>query len=232
VVGSVAICNPSEMLGADLHSVFVLVEDEAVRTQFLAGFRYLHFDEALNINDHVTELADSTAGIPLTDFQVADHFRTHNDFFGGQVGLRIRLLSGPWSLDLQGKTAVGATHQAINIDGATLSSVAGGTTGLGVGGLLTSPTNIGLYTRDVFTVVPEATVNLGYRFSQHFRGFVGYNFLYWSSVVRPGPQVDTTVNPTYLPGGGVATGPARPIFLGAGSDLWVQGMNLGLEFTY
>jgi hypothetical protein len=214
--GQLAIGTSSEMLGADVNGVFGLIEEEAVQAWLLVGGRYLHFNEDLDIGELVTQSADAASGLPQATFLLQDSFRTHNNFFGGQLGLRALLRSGAWSVELQGKTALGSTHQSIFIDGWTVATV-GGSTSVGAGGLLTSPANIGEYSRDRFTVVPEGTVNLGYQLTSHFRGFVGYNILYWSSVVRPGPQV---------------VGLAGPTLAGVGSDLWVQGLNLGLEVTY
>ena len=79
------------------------------------------------------------------------------------------------------------------------------------GGLLALPSNIGRYDRDVFSWVPELGVTIGYQCTDHWKLFVGYNVLYWSSVVRPGEQIDRTVNANQLPPP-VGGGPNRPLF--------------------
>ena len=57
----------------------------------------------------------------------------------------------------------------------------------------------GRFVRSVFAVLPEAAVKVGYRFRDRSRFYVGYNFLYLSDAVRPGDQVDTTVDPSQVP---------------------------------
>jgi hypothetical protein len=61
---------------------------------------------------------------------------------------------------------------------------------------------------------------------------VGYNFLYWSNVIRPGNQVDRVINPNLLPPANGLGGPNRPTFEFHGSDFWAQGVSFGLEFRY
>jgi hypothetical protein len=67
--------------------------------------------------------------------------------------------------------------------------------------------------------------------TQHIRAYVGYTFLCWTDVVRPGNQIDLALNPSQIPTG-TLTGPARPTFTRHESDVWVQGVNLGLEFRF
>ena len=55
-------------------------------------------------------------------------------------------------------------------------------------------TNSGSFTRNEFSVVPEIGINLGYNVTQNLRLFAGYNFLYWTNVLRVADQVDTTLN--------------------------------------
>jgi hypothetical protein len=64
---------------------------------------------------------------------------------------------------------------------------------------------------------------------------VGYTFLYWSQVVRPGNQIDTTVNTTQVPTHpefGPLTGPAQPMVPFRTTDFWAQGISLGVEVTF
>lgn len=233
VAGRVTVNNPSEMYGGEFNTVYALSNVATVRSHFLLGGRFLHLREDLNVREDLVQLADAAAGIPQTTFLVQDRFRTNNDFVGGQFGLRSLMFAGRWSLELQGKLALGITRQTVRINGATYSAADGGEVTVGTGGLLALPTNIGVYHRDQFTVVPEGTVNLGCHLSRQLRVFCGYNFLYWSSVFRPGPQIDLGINPNFLPPQTFPiAGPIRPAFLGAASDLWVQGLNLGMEFTY
>jgi hypothetical protein len=233
VNGRIAISDPSDLRGADLNAALVLGNDDLAQVHMLCGVRYLYLQERLDIREDLFEPANAAAGIRETMFGVEDRFRTRNEFLGGQLGLRSTARLGDFTLEWQGKVALGSTHQSVLIEGATTTTVAGGTPVSSTGGLLALPTNIGLYTRDRFTIVPELALNLGYQLTPCLRGFIGYNFLWWSTVVRPGPQIDASVNPNVLPpAAATQAGPARPAFRGVGSDLWVQGLTLGVEFTY
>jgi hypothetical protein len=95
--------------------------------------------------------------------------------------------------------------------------------------------NSGRQTRDEFTVVPEVCVNVGYQISSSLRVFAGYSFLYLGDVLRPGDQVNTTVNPGLVPASpwyGTSSVPAQPSALLSRSDFWAQGINFGLAFRY
>lgn len=128
------------------------------------------------------------------------------------------------------------TNQTIDIAGNQLITAPNGQQRSFNGGLLAVPSNIGRHTRDQFSVVPEVGVKLGYQFTDHLRVFVGYNFLYWTNVVRPGDQIDPVLNVAQIPnftiGNQAASQTVRPIVPFRNSDFWAQGINAGLEFHY
>jgi hypothetical protein len=99
------------------------------------------------------------------------------------------------------------------------------------GGLLAAGPNLGTFTRDQFSVVPEVTVNLGFRVTPNLKAYVGYNFLYWSNVIRPGDQIDGVVDLSFVPNGPVVqpSGLNRPRPPFKQSDLWITGIQFGLE---
>jgi hypothetical protein len=95
------------------------------------------------------------------------------------------------------------------------------------------PTNSGRVTREAFAVVPEVIARFGWSLGEHTRFFVGYNFLELSDAVRPGDQIDRTINtsavpfqPRFTPPAG---GPERPLLALRSSDVWLQGLILGFE---
>src|SRR6202040_2758039 len=98
-----------------------------------------------------------------------------------------------------GKVALGATHEVVDIHGATVLTSPAGATVVTPAGFLASESNSGHFTRDVFAVVPELGINVGCQITRHLRASVGYTFLYWSSVVRPGGQVDVGLSGTRIP---------------------------------
>jgi hypothetical protein len=189
----------------------------------IIGFRALGLNEDLIVSENLIVVRGANAG---NTFQVTDLFSTRNNFYGGQLGLVSEWRRGRWSLDLKTKVALGSTHQVAEINGSTVINGTPFT-----GGLLALPSNIGRFSRDFFTWAPEVGLNLGYQFTPHLRGYVGYNFLYWSDVLRPGNQIDRVVNVNQLPPA-IPGGPARPAFTFNGSDFWAQGVNFGLEFRY
>jgi len=105
------------------------------------------------------------------------------------------------------------------------------------GFVYSQPTNIGSFHHDVFSFVPQVQFKLGYDLLSNVRATVGYDFLYWTNVVRPGQQIDRTVNISQTPPdafGGVnqLIGAPRPMPLSNRSDFWAQGISAGLEFRW
>jgi hypothetical protein len=208
------------------------------------GFKMLGLDESLSITESLLAVGNTIGVLPSgattvlvpngSTIVVNDRFATSNRFYGGQAGFKGEWRFGAWSIDGNAGIAIGSTQQTVTISGATVTSVPGmGTTG-GLGGLLAlNGTNIGHYSRDRFGVVPELGLNLGYQFTPVIRGFVGYNFIYWSDVVRPGQQIDLNVNRTFQPGSAIPrTGAPVPGFPFTSTDFWAQGLTVGLEFRF
>ena len=93
------------------------------------------------------------------------------------------------------------------------------------------PSNIGRQTRDAFSVVPQVQVKAGLNVTSFCRAFVGYDFLYWSSVVRAGDQLDRNVNDSQAIGGTlVGEALPRPQFRQTG--FFAHGLTFGLGFQY
>jgi hypothetical protein len=216
--------------GAETNLRCLIHADPVLQVQVLGGFRYVELTETLTT---ATDSISLPAGNPW-ELVSAERFATRNYFYGGQLGTETTWRLGRLTLDLLGKVALGGTHQVAVIDGNSVLQAGGQNTPLPFG-RLAAPSNIGHYSRDIFTVVPEAGVTLGYQVTRHMRATVGYTFLFLSDAVRPGDLIDPAVNPTQFKaalGLGQQTGPARPAFPGNASDYWAQGLNLGLEFHY
>jgi hypothetical protein len=223
-----------------------------LRLDLLAGFRHADLLEGLDVAQGSVVLPGGS-----TDFEgkpvpvgrilvISDGFGARSQFFGGQVGGRAEFVRGCFFLDVLAKVALGDSHEIVQVSGNTLLAhsavppncslpVAVGCPLFAPGGFLATSTNIGRVHRDTFTVLPEFGVNVGYQVCPLLRVFAGYTFLYWSSVVRPQDQVDTTVNLTRVPTSatfGAPAGPARPALPFRETDFWAQGVNFGLEFRF
>lgn len=201
------------------------------RLDVLAGYRYLNLREGLGIEE---ELTFFLAGAPAVQFIEREAFRTRTQFHGGQVGVDGEWrMHNRWWLGWNAKVAMGCAHHVVTIEGSTTRIITGGPTETQPGALLASPTNIGRYEISRFAVVPEVGVKLGYDLTDNLRVFVGYNFLYLSSAVRPGDQIDVNVNQSFRPfTGAPGTGPRLPAPLVRTTDYWAQGMTFGLLYRY
>jgi Putative beta barrel porin-7 (BBP7) len=240
--GGFAATTSNTLWGADINLKNNLWAGCRSRLDLLGGFRYLHFDEELRIGESFNALPTVTdprfAGARGL---VLDNFKVNNDFYGGQLGLNGELRRGPWSLNVWSKVALGRTHETVEITGGQLITQGGRTQMFS--GLLTQPTNTGRFSRDKFAVVPEVGLNVGWQATPHVKCFVGYNFLYWSDVLRAGDQVDRVINTPALPGSNpvrpatfpiqqLAAAPFRPTVLFRDTDFWAQGINFGLQLSW
>jgi hypothetical protein len=191
------------------------------RTDTLFGYRYLQLDESVSIAENLVGTG------PGQSFRINDRFRTFNQFNGFDMGMAYNRQRGCWSADLLVRLAIGNTRQRVDINGNTSINGAAAQQG----GLLAQTTNIGSYSRDQFTVLPEFGAGVGYQLTHNLRLKAGYTLIFWSNVVRPGDQIDMDVNPNLFPPA-VSGGTSRPQFQFVDSDYWVQGVNLGAEYTW
>jgi len=231
--GSIFVTTTTRAQGAEANFVANLYDGKSLRLNGLAGYRFLQVQEGLTLEQMRTRF-----GTPGEFGPIYDQFDAHNRFHGGQFGLHADI-SGQWVFcELTGKVALGQTFEVVKIDGATTTytPVIGG---LSVqhapGGVFALPTNIGRSTQTAFAVVPEGIFKVGLKLGDTGRFFVGYNFIYLSDAVRPGDQVDRTLNPTQIPALNVARGLVgvdRPRSQFNRSDFWAQGLILGLETRY
>ena len=235
--GSIHASTYSRLQGADLNALCGLCSGCDYWVQMLAGFRYLNLEEGIAISETTTVNSALPSGAPLfggSTISITDRFDTRNNFYGGQVGLRGEVRRGRMFLEVQSKLAFGVTHQVVDIRGSTAITSASGATSEVPVGFLSSGSNSGHYTRDRFSVVPEVGANAGILLTDNLRAFVGYNFLYWSSVVRPGDQIDTRLNGSQIPTDTRydANATYRPSATIRDSGFWVQGISFGVELRY
>lgn len=237
--GAVSAVMETTVWGAEVNYRRFLCGDPCRRIDFLAGYRYLGVNEKLTITETFARVpgSDMTIGTPAQFGVITDQFRTQNSFHGGQIGLAGEWRCGRWFLDSRASVAFGCVNQSVDISGSQVLMFPNGQTAVVPGGLLAVPgANIGNFEQNKFAVVPEVGVNLGYHLTQNFRVFIGYNFLYLSSVLRPGeaidPRIDAARVPNLLPPGTAPIAVVRPLPQLSTSGFFVQGINFGLTYRW
>ena len=211
----------------------IFLNDSWFRLISIVGYRYLRFDERLLVFQDVTSLGKG--GIAAgTTIQTTDNFTVHNNLNAFDLGLRTEFLGERWSLDLLFKMAVGRLEREVTIAGQTLTTAPGDTKPTGnPGGFLALESNSGRNSFGEWIVVPELGVNLGYNLTSRLRLHLGYDVLFWSNVARASDQVSLLINPNLFPPPKTSNlVPFTPQFSLVRSDMWVQAINLGLEFRY
>jgi Putative beta barrel porin-7 (BBP7) len=223
--GNILVSSDLELWGAEINGALCLVRTANLEFTALAGFRYVDLGESLDVTSF-------TSYLPTKNFLLLnDQFSTRNQFYGGQLGASVLWNADRLCLDATGKIALGGTNQVVDIQGNSFASKTGSTI---LGGFYAQPSNIGRYTANQFGVIPSVELKLSYRFFRNWRAYIGYDFMYWNQVVRPGNQIDRNVNLTQSPflGSGMLSGSASPSPLFSRSDFWAQGMTFGLEFRF
>jgi Putative beta barrel porin-7 (BBP7) len=237
--GFVSVRTRSQMYGFELNAKRNLWDNCNSRLDLIGGYRYVQLRENLDVNEQVRSLPGAAQfNIPVgIEAAVSDGFRTANHFHGGQIGVAYERTWGRWVFDGKAKVALGVVHQSADVVGTT-TILAGNRTPNQPGGLLALNSNSGHIDRNVFGVVPEVSLNLGYNVTDHLRIFVGYNFLYMNNVIRPGGLIDSTLDersiPDFLssPSAAPVASQTRPLTKLSGEDVWIQGVNFGLLFRW
>lgn len=233
LLGAIMVGSTTRLWGAEANGVFNLYNGGRLSVDGLFGFRYADLRESLNLNGTSIDIT----GIGVNQ-QWVDQFGTANHFYGGQLGTRLDWESRWVSLELDCKVAMGADAQKVNIQGASVWGGPGFPLPPGVypGGLLTEPSNIGEHSGTDFGVIPELEVKFGWNFTRWAKLTIGYDFFYWTGMVRPGNQIDRNVNFTQIPGAQQFFGPPIPPFVPLPqfnrSDFFANGLNVGLTFGY
>ncbi|HZU39341.1 MAG TPA: BBP7 family outer membrane beta-barrel protein [Gemmataceae bacterium] len=228
ISGQVSVRSESQLWGAEGNGLYRLGDPGPLTLGLLLGFRYLDLRESLDMAAQSTDFEFNI------QYAYNEGFHTRNQFYGGQTGLRVGYHQGAVSLDVTGKVALGNTHEVLTISGVNTVSGAGAGPAAGTfpgGGVFVQPSNLGVQSHDAFAVVPQIQAKLGWNATNWLRTTIGYDFLYWSDVIRPGDQIDRVVNPTQA-FGGTLVGPARPMPLFNHTGFIAHGVSFGLELTF
>jgi hypothetical protein len=239
--GAITVNNFTDLWGIEVNYRRLLCSDCNYSVSGLVGFRYLDLHEGLDITENVLS-QQAVPGFPIfnpgNQIVVADSFHTRNKFYGGQLGLDGEYYRGRWFVGGRVQVGLGATHETIDIAGSqTVITPAGQRTTFN-GGLLALPSNSGNFSQNKFAVVPQVGVKLGYNITDNVRVFAGYDFLYWSNVVRPGDQIDTNLNVSQIPNFGnnplfvPPSNIVRPVVPFRTTSFYAHGVSAGIEVRY
>jgi len=245
--GHVDITGYSWLWGAELNYRRKICRDCTGHFDFLVGFRYLSLNEQLQIAKHFGDPNQPIGGTNNVVGTLTDQFTTNNNFYGGQLGFSWQRRWERWEADATAKVALGYTSQTItvfgqqNVTASNPALVPPVPPGVYNGGLLALPTNIGTWNASTFSVVPEVDLNIGYYLTPRLKLFVGYTSLIWTGVFRPGNQIDRNIDATRIPnfngtqaGGApfVPTNAPNPVVPFTRTNLWVQGVNFGIQYKW
>jgi hypothetical protein len=236
--GGIGIFGDSRTWGGEANLLLNVICAAQSRWELVGGFRYLGQKDQLRSDQSSTVLAPGTVGFagqpaPVPDIvSLRDYLETTNNFYGGQLGIQGRMVTGPFTLDLGAKVGLGCTEEHLEALGRTLLTNPGGVTLYQAGGLFV-PATVSSMDRARVAFVSEVNLRLGYRITERWTASVGYTFLYWNDVIRPAGQINPAVDPRQLPTSLYFNPAASPAaFALHSTDFWAQGLTVGLEFRY
>jgi hypothetical protein len=244
--GSMTVSTSSQLWGTEANVAANILRRPYLSMDALLGVRYLQLeeDERIFSSSTIIEPFGPASGLPFNgqtltglgdSLLTGERFGTQNRFYGGQAGVRADLTWGRLDLMTTVKVAVGAMQEGITVAGTTTGITAGGSSTV-AGAILAVASNSGHFSSTDFAVVPELRLQLGFLVTPRLRTYIGYDFLYCSSVVRPGDQISLQVNDTRVPQSPnfrqTPTGPLAPLPPFQRTDFWAQGLNWGLEFRF
>jgi hypothetical protein len=240
VAGSFSADARTALFGTEANLGCRCYSNEGRHFDVLAGFRYLRLAEDLVIIDEFQPLVPGFLNFQHTPVGLGnsladmDRFSTTNNFYGGQIGGQYACEFKHCFISTFGKVALGVTNETVDINGSTALITPTGRNVAG-GGVLALPSNMGKFTRNVLGFVPEGGLTVGCNVSKHVQLMVGYSFLWWNAVVRPGSQLNPAVNPTQIPTSlsfGTPAGAPSPLFKFNSDNFWVNSLTCGVTVHY
>lgn len=211
--------------GFELNGLYEL-PNQSRPLMLLAGFRYWNINEDLILNDAFNPPVFLTATTNIND-----NFSTKNAFYGFQLGGRSHFEYSHFIFNVTAKVAIGDNYQKLRIKGQTNLN---NTIILQPIGLFAEPSNIGTFKNNQFAILPELQAKLAYNLTAIIHPFISYNCTYLNKLIRPGNQIDRTINQSQnrlLGGSGILSGPPLPAVHFKNSDLLLQMVGLGVEFV-
>ncbi len=244
-VSNIAVDFTNDFQSLELLSRQALYRDAGRRVDVLFGYRYARFAERLSISHQFTNGPNGSDLVPVgAVIAGSEAFAGSNEFNGGEIGISAQTRHYRWSFEGLAKLALGGTRSRVSINGQTTVDYPspGFEHFSRQGALLAQTTNIGLYSKDSFTAIPEVGVTVGFDITSRLKATFGYSVVYWGQVARPGDQIDVgkvagssvvniNSNPPSL-AGDEPTGTPAPQFRFTTTEFWAQGMNFGLDWRF
>jgi hypothetical protein len=213
--GSISERQTSQIWGYEVNGVLNWSQDCNRTTDLLAGFVYTDLHETLGVTSSTTNRLTTV---------VDDAIGTRNQFYAPQVGTRTSWCFGQFSLTMVGMVAAGVNHESIDRAGNT--TILGGVAPVNTGtGFLVQASNRGRITTDNFCLATPSRITLDYHVTDGLTAYIGYDYIYLTTVVRPGNQVDAafqTVGNTVV----------RPVGGFNRTDFWANSFIAGVSFKF
>ena len=134
-----------ELFSQEANLAAALVNTAPCRIELLAGARFLQMRDRADFTSSGHLLPAQT-----TLYGTEDHFRTHDFFYGGQLGMRGQFNLGRWFVNLRGTAALGGNAQEVRAFGDHLFQTPTQRTDLPYG-LLVQASNTGTFSRTAST---------------------------------------------------------------------------------
>ena len=206
----------------------ILKLDSELQMEALFGYRFASFGDSLSIQHHIVSTT-----MPGTTIDASDSFSAKNTFNGLDLGLRTSYsLNDRLSLSVLTKVAAGNMRRTVDIRGSTTTVSGAPPPTTASGGMYALSSNIGEYRSNDWTVLPEAGVNLAWKFRPNLNLRLGYSLIYLTKGARAASQLDTTLNPNLFPPAVPGATPLRPTYPGSFNDFWIQSLNVGLDLMF
>lgn len=254
-VNTIGRAGPTQFLGGEINARSTRGYFGGMIWDFIAGVRYLSLEENFTVNETINlTLANPSTifvnglvppgfvptiptltGTSVFTTSSNNQISTRNQFYGAQVGtsfewwLAPRVLFTGW-----GKLGVGGMLETVRLDSVT-STVSGATVTAGPGGLLGPVVGNVNSSHVKYAVIPEFNINFGYQVTRNIRTLIGYNFMYVTTVARPGDQISFSSSTTQFTIAGTQSSSGnvlQPNFTYKDTDFYVQGLTTGIELRW
>ncbi len=207
-----------------------LCDKNGIRVDSLIGYRFYRYDEGLRFREVMAPT--SATFVPGTLIQASEGFTTHNEFHGVDLGLRTKFEFDRFDVGFLAKVAMGNLDREVGINGGQVVTVPGSAPIVSVGNLYALGTNIGNHHQNDFAAFPEFGVTFCWKVNTNTRVSLGYSLFGLTQIARAANQVDQRVNTALLPPAQATTGPQLPGFSLNKNDIWINSMNIGVEFRF